>query len=164
MHSWNKTKNTFYVWYLVTCCSVGQLVGVSPQNWVGCNGFEWLVYWKDFKQEMSPWTLVGLEPATVREYDYTPLLVLSCWQLVHRDCILNCLEHYNYFEPIFGSLIFRVISVRWIGMQILPYLHHFCTHLWKTTLFYTFSLLFTKLKLVWEVERFNSASHYAYSF
>ena len=67
---------------------------------------------------------------------YTPLLVLSSWQLGHRDFILNCLEHYSYFELILGSLIFRLISVRWIGMQNLPYLRHFSTHLWKTILFY----------------------------
>ena len=77
---------------------------------------------------------------------YTPLLVLSCWKLGHRDSILNCPEHYNWFEPIFGSLIFRFISVRWIGMQNLPYRRHFSTHLWKTTLFYILFSFFYKAK------------------
>ena len=95
---------------------------------------------------------------------YTPLL--SSWQLDHRDCILNCLQHYSYFELMLGTLLFRLLTERWIGMQNFPYLCHFRTHLWKTTtLFYSlFFFFFYKAKTCLRSrEVLFSQSFYAYS-
>ena len=173
MHSWNKTVNMLCVLHLVACCSLfGQLVMVSPvpQNW-GLSAVQW--FWmtgalKGFQTRIVSMNLSGVWTNKSERVwiIYTPLLVLS-WQLGHRDCILNRLEHYNYFEPITGSLIFTLISVKWIGMQNLPYLCHFNTHLWETTLFYSlfFFFFFYKAKTCLRSrEVLFSQPLYAYSF
>ena len=123
-----------------TCCSLCQTVSRGQSYPPKLSGVQW--FWmtgvlKGFQTRNVSMNLSGAWTNNSERVwiTYTPLLVLSCWKLGHRDSILNCLEHYNWFEPIFGSLIFRFISVRWIGMQNLPYRRHFSTHLLKTTLF-----------------------------
>ena len=146
----------------------GQLGGVSPIPQIyywGLSGVQWFWMTGALKGFQTRNVSMNLSGAWTNNSErvwiiYTPLLVLSSWQLGHKDCILNCLEHYNYFEPIFGSLIFRLISVRWIGMQNLPYLRHFNTHLWKTTQFYFFFTFFYKTKTCLR----SREVLYAYSF
>ena len=134
-----------------TCCSLCQTVSRGQSYPPKLSGVQW--FWmtgvlKGFQTRNVSMNLSGAWTNNSERVwiTYTPLLLLSCWKLGHRDSILNCLEHYNWFEPIFGSLIFRFISVRWIGMQNLPYRRHFSTHLWKTTLFYIFFSFFYKAK------------------
>ena len=133
--------------YLVTCCSLCQTVSRGQSYPPKLSGVQWFWMTGILKVFQTRNVSMNLSGAWTNNSErvwiiHTPLLVLSCWQLGHRDCILNCLEHYNYFEPIFGSLIFRLISVRWIALPTSP--QH--TPLKDNTVLYFFLFFFYKAK------------------